>query len=296
MTRTTSLAFALLLALAASAALGDGEGRTFRDPVLEALLGGKPADETPEAPDVVVEDAPGANRRPVIGADIPDSDEPNPELERLLDRMNEARKEIRRVEAKAVRIRLTPLLSAREDKHEGTLRFEAPRLLHLELRGAKHLEPEDQRTRRTIVTERYAYLWHVEENEAERIELPDAGSPDAERGNPFQYGLAADLRNLSEDYFLTLVGQEEVEGKKAHVIRARPRPHLKDARYDQLFFWVDEERLFPVQFRQEQSGGEIIDIYRLSDIELNPRWWRSPFRPPPRSVNIVVHEAPDRVR
>lgn len=291
---------ALLVAcLAASAALAEGDERSegrLRDPVLDALLGDTKPDEEAEGPDAVVEETPAPLRSPFLAEDIPDTDEPDPDLEQLLERMNEARGDIRRVEAKAERIRTTPLLSSREDVHKGTLQFEAPRLLHLELRGAKHREPEDQRTRRTIVTERYAYLWHVEENEAERVELPDADDPDIEGGNPFQYGLAADMGNLKEDYYLTLIGTEEVGDRKTHVLRARPRPHLNDSRYDELAFWVDDEILLPIQFRQTQSGGEIVDTYRLSDIDLSPRWRRTPFRSPPRNVNIVIHEAPEARR
>ena len=303
MTRTKPLALALLLALAAArTALPEGEARpgaTLRDPVLEALLRGETppeVSEAPDAPDVVVEEGSGPARSPFLGEGVPDSDEPDPELDRLLERMNEARGGIRRVEAKAVRIRTTPLLSDREDRHEGTFRFEAPRLLHLELRGAMHHAPEDQRTRRSIVTERYAYLWRVEENEAERVELPDAEDASVAGGNPLEDGLAADMGNLKKDYFLTLLGQEAVEGRKTHLLRARPRPHLKDARFDELGFWVDDEHLFPIQFRQVQSRGEIADTYRLSNIRLNPRWRTNPFRPPPASVNLIVHEVPEARR
>jgi outer membrane lipoprotein-sorting protein len=288
--RTALLARACAAALAA-AGLANDDAKTARDPFLEMLLQaekeGKNAPAPPPA--LIVEPArkTGTEEAP---AETGDPDKPDPKLERVLDRMNAARKKLETLESKLVKTRLAPLISDVADTHTGELKFKSPRLLFMELKGPRHIKPADQRTSRTIVTGRFAYVWRVEDNEAERFKLPDMKDKEVSERNPFEYGLAADVRGLKRDYYLRLLGEERLDGRKTHKIRARPRPRLKDSVYKELVFWVDDKLMIPVQFRQVKSDGQIVDTYRLKDVKVNPWWIFSPFKAPPSSVNLIQHD------
>ena len=224
-----------------------------------------------------------------------DSDKPDPKLERVLDEMEKRRKTLKRVESKLDKERLRPLVTNTPDTYKGRMMFETPRLLFMELKGPLKQKPEDQRTTRTIVTKDFAYIWRVEDKEAERFKLPKLDEKKVSERNPLEYGLAASIRNLKRDYFVTLLGEEEVDGRKTFKVRARPRPTLKDPPYVKIVFWVGEGLWIPVRFRQVKSDGEIVDTYTLRDVEINPIWvFTAPFKPPPSSVSLIQHDLAER--
>lgn len=233
----------------------------------------------------------GGVKEPKTGPEKPDSDKPDPKLERILDKMEKARGGINRVEADLVKTRVNRVISDVPDKYVGRLKFQTPRFLMMELKGPFRAKPADQRVTRTIVAERFAYIWRVEDNEAERFKLPGLDEKRVSERNPLEYGLAASIRNLKRDYYLTLLGEEKINGRRTFQVRARPRPTVKDPPYSKLVFWVAEGMWVPLRVRQVKSDGEIVDTYQLSKVKLNPRWlWSNPFKPPPSSVNLIRHD------
>ena len=285
----------LALTFAASIFAGEGE-KAKRNPLLLLLKKHKAKQkpkgaEAPEAP--VILKRPDEARGPEDAK--PDSDKPDPKLERVLDEMEKRRETLKRIESKLTKTRLRPMITPVPDIYAGRMMFETPRLLFMELKGPLKQKPEDQRTTRTIVTKDFAYIWRVEDKEAERFKLPKLDEKKVSERNPLEYGLAASIRNLKRDYFVTLLGEEEVDGRKTFKVRARPRPTLKDPPYVKIVFWVGEGLWIPVRFQQVKSDGEIVDTYTLRDVEINPVWiFTAPFKPPPSSVGLIQHDLAER--
>ena len=286
-------ALAAAVVLARIGPIGASPGKDkgeLRDPILEALLKGSRAKRggaIGKGPVIILDSGAGKFGKVL---EKPDSDKPDPKLARLLERMDEARKKVNKLTCEIVKTRLTPLISDKPDRYTGSLKFRTPRYLWMELKGPARAKKEDQRTTRTIVTKEYAFVWRVEDNEAERFRLPQMEDKKISERNPFEFGLAADLRNLKRGYYLTLLGQEKLDGRKTQKIRARPRPHIKDPPYVRLVFWIDDDQLMPVQFQQVKSQGEIVDTYRLRKLDLKPWWLVSPFKAPPARVNLIRHD------
>jgi len=292
--RSSLLAVLAALGAAAAMAAGDAPAQPrdplAGDPVLEKLLQKRQEKEAKQ------KDPEPATLKPAEAAarqedEKPLSAEPDAELDRVLDQMEKVRSKFKSLECKLTQRKEVPAFEI-DDEYSGALKFRAPRFLRMELRGpaAKGERKPEQRTTITIVNDEYAFLWRVEDKEAERFKLPAIEEKKFSERNPLEYGLAADVRNLKQDYFLNLRGKETVDGREAHVVVAGPMPHLKNAPYKRLYFWVDAQTWMPIRFRQVKSDGEVIETYTLSGIKLDPFWWGDPFDRPPRSVKIIAHD------
>ena len=207
------------------------------------------------------------------------------ELNALLDRMEAARRKVKTLQAQVRQVKHIEALDA-DEKAAGTLKFRMPRLLRLEL-----TREEGGRKRIFVVGEKYAWLYRPDFQQAERFPLKKLDKS-KKSANPFEFGLACDIREMKDLFDIRLLGREKVKGRPAHKVALIPNEkHRDESPHSKIIIWVDDALALPMQVTQHKSDGEIIETFTLSEVKLNPRFWRSPFKfKPPRGVDVFDHE------
>jgi outer membrane lipoprotein-sorting protein len=206
--------------------------------------------------------------------------------------MEKAREGVQSLECDLIKHKRVPLFEI-DDEFRGALRFRLPRFVRMELKGPVRRggeAKEEPPLTVTVVNDDFAFIWRVADKQAERFRLPAIKDKRFSERNPLEYGLAAPVRNLERDYYLDLRGLEEVEGRPLLKIAAGPRPHVADAPFRRLYFWVDRETWLPVRYRHVKSDGEVIETYTLRNPRFNVAWKDDPFGPPPRDVQLIAHD------
>jgi len=79
-------------------------------------------------------------------------------------------------------------------------------------------------------------------------------------------GFGPGAADLGKKYEVTLVGEEPVSGRGAHVLDLAPREH--GGLFSGIRMWVDAERFFPVQTRLTEPTGDYTTI-RFEDVAIN---------------------------
>lgn len=78
-------------------------------------------------------------------------------------------------------------------------------------------------------------------------------------------GFGPGAADLGKKYDVTLVGEEDVSDRPAHVLDLVP---LKPGLFAQIRMWVDAERFFPTQTRLTEPTGDYTTI-RFEDVQIN---------------------------
>ena len=215
-----------------------------------------------------------------------------PELGVILQNVEEARKEVQRLAADIVQDREVEALEITE-KFTGAMKFEMPRLLRLELVNA-----QDTNDRRVyIVGRRYAYIYRPKEKRVERFLLANIDRKGEKSDNPFEYGLAVDIRELRAKYAFHQEKDAKIGDRNAAVLILTPRKTAAAATdYARLELWIDRALWLPCRIVQHKSDGEVVETFTLSNVRINPKWGgiifkEKPFEfKPPRGVDLIVHE------
>jgi len=80
-------------------------------------------------------------------------------------------------------------------------------------------------------------------------------------------GFGPGAADLGKKYDVTLVGEEDVSDRPAHVLNLVP---LKPGLFAEIRMWVDAERFFPVQTRLTEPTGDYTTI-RFEGVQINAR-------------------------
>jgi len=211
-------------------------------------------------------------------------------IQEVLDRVAEARQKVERLAADVTQLRVVEALDIKEELR-GTMKFQMPRLLRLELKSE-----EKEQERVYIIGRRYAWIYRPRQKQAERFTLADVRAKAEEPENPFEYGLAVDLGLLRQRYEFRAKPDGRIGERTCAVLELVPREaEQKAAPYAKLEFWIDRELWLPIRVVQHKSDGEIVETFTLSNIVLNPKWSGDLFEfSPPRDVDVIEHEAPRR--
>ena len=205
-------------------------------------------------------------------------------VEGLLDHMEAVRKTVETFQADVVKTSVIELLDQTE-RFEGTLKFKAPRLLRLELKNVANGQETIY-----IVGPEYGWIYRVYRKQAERGRLSEE-TTEAEKGNPLEYGLTKDMHGLEQGYDLSLLPEEEINGRRAVPLQLTPQGGTTYTS-GQIIFWIDLESWLPVQVREYKSNNEIVETHTFSKIILNKRVSDSNFEfKPPRDVDVILHDA-----
>jgi outer membrane lipoprotein carrier protein len=79
-------------------------------------------------------------------------------------------------------------------------------------------------------------------------------------------GFGPGAADLGKKYEVTLIGEEEVSGRGAHVLDLAPRQ--SGGLFSGIRMWVDAERSFPVQTRLTEPTGDYTTI-RFEEVAIN---------------------------
>jgi len=226
----------------------------------------------------------GQKDKPADKTDAPKAVERAGDLERLLEKVEAARRKLKRLSAHIEQVRHIEALDV-DEKSTGTIKFAMPRLLRVEL---KHRTTG--RRKILVIGKKHGWLYQPELEQVQRFLLK---KPEESKTtpNPFEYGLASDVRDMRKTFDMRLLGEEKVNDRPAHKVELVPKKeHQAECIYDRIIFWIDSRLNLPVKVRQYKSDGEIIETYTLSKIKRNPLFIFSPFKfKPPRGVEVVDH-------
>jgi len=215
-----------------------------------------------------------------------------PELDAILQNVEEARKKVQRLAADIVQDRKVEALEITE-KFTGAMKFEMPRLLRLELVNAQ--DKNDKRV--YVVGRKYAYIYRPKAKRVERFLLANINRKGEKSDNPFEYGLAVDIRELRAKYTFHQEKDAKIGDRNAAVLVLTPRKEIPAAtNYAKLELWIDKALWLPCRIVQHKSDGEIIETFTLSNIRINPKWGGIIFKEKPfefkrpRGVDLIPHE------
>ncbi len=214
------------------------------------------------------------------------------ELGAVLDNVEEARKKVQRLAADIVQDREVEALEITE-QFKGAMKFEMPRLLRLEL-----VNTEDKDDKRVyVVGKKYAYIYRPKDKRVERFLLANVSRKGEKSDNPFEYGLALDIRELRAKYTFKQGKDAKVGERDAAVLMMTPRKDIPaSTNYARIDIWIDRALWLPCRIVQHKSDGEIIETFTLSNIKINPKWSGFIFREKPfefstpRGVDLIIHE------
>ncbi len=252
-----------------------------------------PPPKTPWQPAVPADPdaaAPGSDAQLAPPEAPPDKPKPDPvpmpqvTLDDLLEKMEEARKQLMESEhktfaAEVVKTRRIVVLDETEE-FVGTLRFKFPRLLRLELAAG-----EGEKSTVYIVGEKYGWSYDVEANQAVKGQLREMGKK-AETANPLEYGLASSLLNLEKSYNRQLRAPEKVGEYDTVPLELIPKggPTYELSR---IVFWIDRATWLPVQIREYKSNDEIVETHTFSNIRIDTEIDDDVFELDERGIEIT---------
>ena len=233
--------------------------------------------------------------------------EPKPQpaaltVDRVLDQMETARKELKTFKAKVVKQREIVLFEETE-KYTGDIQFKMPRLLRLELKRV----PKGDVTIR-IVGKKYAWVYWPQKKTAQRATLKkveenkpkenkakeeEKKKKKKEQTNPLEYGLARDIHELRKAYTLKLLPAEKIGDVETAPLELTPIGGT-DYKAGKLIFWIDKTNWLPAQIREHKSNDEIIETHTFSEIKLKELIKDKVFEfKPPKDVEVNILPEPE---
>ena len=91
-------------------------------------------------------------------------------------------------------------------------------------------------------------------------------------GSDLSYEDMMDDRKLTDVYAATIVGNEEIDGRKTYVLELKAR--VTDAAYFSRKMWIDTERFVPLKEELFAKSGQLLKRTILSDVKLvQGRWF-----------------------
>lgn len=100
-------------------------------------------------------------------------------------------------------------------------------------------------------------------------------------------GFGSDKEELSRTYEITLLGEEDLEGRQTYKLELKPRSDQVAAFFVRIILWVDSERWIPVQQQLVEPTRDYL-LIAFRNITLNPRLSRSNFDVRiPRDVEVI---------
>lgn len=208
-------------------------------------------------------------------------------VDKVLDHMEAVRKNLKTFRAEVIKLRYVDPLDDTET-FEGTILFKRPRFLRLELRSK-----ENGRRTIYIVGKEYGWIYRPDEQQAEGIPLKDLDKR-VRRGNPLEYGLAADVRELKRSYDLALLPEERISGVETVALQMTPKGALADNKEGTVILWLSKESWMLVRIREYKNDGDIVETHTFTNLEPNVPIRDKVFRfKPGKEIDVIIHPAAD---
>ena len=206
-------------------------------------------------------------------------------VDALLDNMEGVRKELKTFKADVAKTRRNEALDDTEE-FAGWIEFKTPRLLRMSLTSAR-----TKKETIVFVGKEYAWLWRVQDKQAERGRLADLKQADKEKtANPLEYGLARDVHGLKDAYDLKLLPPEKVGDADTAPLELTPRKGTYAE--GKTIFWVDTKNWLPAQVREYKSDDLIVETHTFTNIRTNVSLADKLFEfTPAKDVDVILHDA-----
>jgi outer membrane lipoprotein-sorting protein len=91
-------------------------------------------------------------------------------------------------------------------------------------------------------------------------------------GSDLSYEDMMDDRKLTETYNATVIGEEEIDGRKTWVLELTAK--VDDVAYASRKLWVDTERFVPLREELYAKSGQLLKRSTMSDVvQIEGRWF-----------------------
>ena len=91
-------------------------------------------------------------------------------------------------------------------------------------------------------------------------------------GSDFSYEDMMDDRELMDMYTAEIIGQEDIEGVKTHVLELKAK--VDDAAYHSRKMWIDASRYVPLREELFAKSGQLLKRTTLSDVQkIQGKWF-----------------------
>lgn len=90
-------------------------------------------------------------------------------------------------------------------------------------------------------------------------------------------GFGSSTSSLSETYNIRLLGEEQVEGRKAYMLELRPKSEKAAAYFSQIVLWVAESIWLPIQQKLIEPNGDYL-LIQFTNLKLNPGIDKAKFK------------------
>jgi outer membrane lipoprotein-sorting protein len=189
------------------------------------------------------------------------------DVQQVLDKADNARRNLRALKADVAREDMDGVLEI-EESWSGTLIFQAPRLLRMDLKE----NVKDGREETTLVGKEAMQIIRWKRKMVDVVALGEAGGKDddeAMKANPFAYALAYGLHELSRVFDLRVAGSETVGKLATQIIEMTPKASAAPSHLKKITFWVDTDTSLPVRVQRTMAKGDKWETYTLSSLQIN---------------------------
>jgi outer membrane lipoprotein-sorting protein len=125
--------------------------------------------------------------------------------------------------------------------------------------GTKMLKLEDQ-------------LWIYSPSTDRTIQISGHMLRQSVMGSDLSYEDMMDDRKLTETYNATVIGEEEIDGRKTWVLELTAK--VDDVAYASRKLWVDTERFVPLREELYAKSGQLLKRSTMSDVvQIEGRWF-----------------------
>ena len=209
----------------------------------------------------------------------------SPELKAILDKLDEANKNLTDCTASVVYERAIPLLDEKQ-KSRGSLIFKKPNRIVLKLGKPRN---EDVYTN--------GKTWWVADHGDKQVEVYEAAqSGEGNQETAFlDFGYGRGSEAFLKDYTVELVSKETrpIDDDKTETLyrlkfTPRPKKGQPPPRYEAIEVVVSDQLYLPDMLVLHESGGEIVHTYTLTKIKLNTSVKDDVFEyEPPRGYTVL---------
>lgn len=188
----------------------------------------------------------------------------SPQVKAVLDKLDAAGEDLVDVRARLTYEESIPLLE-QTSRSRGTLAFKKPMMIALKL-GKPHRED--------VYTD--GKVWWVvshEDKQVQKFTVADQDSDEAPETAFLKFGFGKGAGELTREYEIALDSVQKPEdetGPTVYSLTFRPRKR-KDVpmRYQAITVELTDDLWLPRRIRLEETGGEIVHVYRFSGIGRN---------------------------
>lgn len=199
-------------------------------------------------------------------------------LDQILENMEKAGAQLHSMRAGIQQKKWTDILAEYDNGESG-------RFLFLEDKNGVYLRKdiEDPTTNFLVIKEGTVLFYQPSIKQAQEYQM----GRHKDKAEFLLLGFGSDKAALAEAYEISLVGEEEVEGRKAFQLELKPRSDQVAAFFNRIQLWIDSDWWIPIQQKLIEPTQDHL-LIRFHDLELNPKLSKNDFEVKlPKDVRVI---------